>query len=46
MMSNPNRRRGIGSLLARHWWTVALRGALPKRCGTHFAILFGLAVFM
>jgi uncharacterized membrane protein HdeD (DUF308 family) len=34
----------MGSLLARHWWAVALRGAIGHSPRFAIAILFGLAV--
>ena len=37
MKPSSNRRLRMGTLLARNWWTVALRGFI--------ALLFGIAVF-
>ncbi len=44
MRSDTNTRLGMGSLLARHWWAVALRGAIGHSPRFAIAILFGLAV--
>lgn len=38
MREVPGERRSMGALLARNWWTLAVRGAI--------AILFGVVVFI